>query len=827
MPTSVLSPWQNPVDGDGGAMIPGGATFGRWGMATRVTAAAVLLLGLLLAVDLLIDQQTTQAARRAQIGHAADTGDAVAGMIDEFARNLETSLLSLSYGVARQTINQDNTGPALAGLSREVGLQPDLFVFVTDPAGRVVASASGASIGVDLSSRPYLQALMGGVHEVWGPAVSGLQTSAVTLTYGREVRAIDGTLRGYVVTAFYPASLAARFRPRIPDDAGVTIVDGRGFTLYSTQYPELTDQRDLSTRPEIQAALRGETARIESAPDLFGPERRFGVVAPVPGTGWAVAFTRPLAPLEAQLRDQLLLQTAMIAAAALAVAILLTLTTRHVIHPLRRLAETAGAVARGERAPTAVVGGGREVRELAEAIEVMARAVGSREESLQRDLARRRVLAETSAAFAAAGTDLQEELQTVARLVSQYVGEGCNLFLLSMDHTWLEPAVIYHPAPDIQLLVADWLTSAPVPIGEELAGRAASTGVPVVLTDVFEEAEPLVSHARYEHFRVIGMRAYAAVRIAARGRTIGVLAAWRTTPTPYTAEEVSLLDEIAALAGINIENAQLIEEVRQHAATAERAGHIQEEFTTRVAHDLLNPLASIKAVAQLTLRQLDRTGSTDPVQLQTDMRTLELYATKAANEVGRAIELARTHAQQTPELSLAPTDLVEIVEEAVEGARRTSTRHHIISETSHTFVIGEWDRERLLQVVDNLLNNAIKYSPHGGAVRVVLRTESRDSKDWGILEVHDEGIGIPPLALPHIFDRFYRAENAARFVGTGVGLSSVRQIVEAHGGTIDVRSEEDRGSVFTVCLPSKSLELIEEDSAVGDHPSEPAAVLGD
>lgn len=813
-------------DGDGGAMIRG-TTFERWGLATRVTAASVFLLVLLLAAVVVIDRRAAEQVLREEVGHAVDTGDAVAGMIDEFAHNLETGLLSLSYGIAgRPAIDQDSTGPALAGFSREIGLQPEMFVFVTDPAGRIVASASGANIGLDLSARPYMQALMRGTPEVWGPAVSGIQSGAVTLTYGREVRAADSTLRGYVVTAFYPASLAARFRPRIPDDAAVTIIDRRGFTLYSTQHPDLTEQVNLSARPEVQAAMRGETARIESAPDLFSPERRFGVITPVPGAGWAVAFTRPLAPLEGQLQEQLILQTGMIAAAVLAVAIVLTLTTRRVFRPLRRLAETAGAVARGERAPTTAVGGGREVRELAEAIEVMAKAVKSREEAFQRDLARRRVLAETSAAFAAAGINLQEELRTVARLVSQYVGEGCNVFLLSKDHAWLESAVIYHPAPDIQLLVADWLNLAPVPFGEELAGRAASTGVPVVLTDVLEEAEPIVSHARYEHFRHIGMRAYVAVRIAARGRTIGVLSAWRMTPTPYTAEEVALLEEIATLAGINIENAQLIEDVREHAARAERVMRTQEEFMTQIAHDLLNPLASMKAAAQLTLRQLDRTGSVDPVQLETDMRAVELSATKAANEVGRALEMARTHAEQTPQLNLAPTDLVELVEEAAESARRMSTRHHIVSETVHTFVIGHWDRERLLQALDNLLSNAIKYSPGGGTVRVVVRTESRDSKDWGIIEVHDEGIGIPPSALPHIFDRFYRADNATRFAGTGVGLSGVKQIVEAHGGLLDVESEEGKGSVFSVRLPSESLEIIDE-RVVADQPSEPATVLGD
>jgi signal transduction histidine kinase len=112
-------------------------------------------------------------------------------------------------------------------------------------------------------------------------------------------------------------------------------------------------------------------------------------------------------------------------------------------------------------------------------------------------------------------------------------------------------------------------------------------------------------------------------------------------------------------------------------------------------------------------------------------------------------------------------------------------------------VIGDWDGPRLRRVLDNLLSNAIKYSPAGGEVVVTLAADG----DSAVLRVRDQGLGIPAEDLPHIFERFRRARNAAEIVGTGLGLSGARQLVEQHGGTIQVESQEGAGSTFTVRLP--------------------------
>jgi signal transduction histidine kinase len=113
-----------------------------------------------------------------------------------------------------------------------------------------------------------------------------------------------------------------------------------------------------------------------------------------------------------------------------------------------------------------------------------------------------------------------------------------------------------------------------------------------------------------------------------------------------------------------------------------------------------------------------------------------------------------------------------------------------------------YDAARLERVFANVIANAIKYSPSGSPIFVDIARQPGDDNSWAVVAIRDQGIGIPAADLPFIFERFHRAGNVAQQIqGTGIGLSSTRQIVEQHGGTIDVASQEGVGSTFTVRLP--------------------------
>ena len=115
---------------------------------------------------------------------------------------------------------------------------------------------------------------------------------------------------------------------------------------------------------------------------------------------------------------------------------------------------------------------------------------------------------------------------------------------------------------------------------------------------------------------------------------------------------------------------------------------------------------------------------------------------------------------------------------------------------------GLWDRGRLERVVQNLLGNAIKYSPLGGEVNIKLWRELDETAQWAVVSVRDSGVGIPAAELPHLFEHFYRATNVSgRIAGTGIGLATARRVVEQQAGRIEVEGEEGQGSTFTVRLP--------------------------
>jgi signal transduction histidine kinase len=142
-------------------------------------------------------------------------------------------------------------------------------------------------------------------------------------------------------------------------------------------------------------------------------------------------------------------------------------------------------------------------------------------------------------------------------------------------------------------------------------------------------------------------------------------------------------------------------------------------------------------------------------------------------------------------------ELIELGQAAVERARTLTVEHAIRLEAPETGILVSGDSDRLGQVLDNLLGNAIKYAPPGGDI--VVRVEA--TGDQARLSVADQGPGIPADALPRLFERFYRGQHTAGDPGLGLGLYISRMLVEAHGGAIRAASRPGAGSIFTVTLP--------------------------
>jgi excisionase family DNA binding protein/PAS domain S-box-containing protein len=243
----------------------------------------------------------------------------------------------------------------------------------------------------------------------------------------------------------------------------------------------------------------------------------------------------------------------------------------------------------------------------------------------------------------------------------------------------------------------------------------------------------------------------------------------------------------------------------------------REEFLSSAAHDLKNPLASIKAQAQLLERRAARAeGGIDTACVVEGLHNIDVTTTRMAALVNELLDTARLQLGQTLELNRSRIDLVALAQRLVAEKQQTTDRHVIrLDATTAPTLIGVWDGPRLERVLGNLLDNAVKYSPRGGTITVTLRRQDGPPElatsagaaagappAQALLIVQDEGVGIPADELPRVFESFHRGANViGRIEGSGIGLAGARSIIEGHGGTIRVNSQEGVGSTFTVALP--------------------------
>src|SRR5262249_10957074 len=147
-------------------------------------------------------------------------------------------------------------------------------------------------------------------------------------------------------------------------------------------------------------------------------------------------------------------------------------------------------------------------------------------------------------------------------------------------------------------------------------------------------------------------------------------------------------------------------------------------------------------------------------------------------------------------------DLVALVQRVAQIQQSTTDLQCIVLEAAMPELVMPGDPIQLERVCTNLLSNAIKYSLSGGMITVTVSQEEKENNSWAKLRVQDQGLGIPAEEVSHIFEPFYRASNVPDSIaGTGVGLASVAQIVEQHGGTITVESKEGVGTTFVIYLP--------------------------
>lgn len=236
----------------------------------------------------------------------------------------------------------------------------------------------------------------------------------------------------------------------------------------------------------------------------------------------------------------------------------------------------------------------------------------------------------------------------------------------------------------------------------------------------------------------------------------------------------------------------------ESAAALRRQKDAELAFLAGVAHDLRNPLGALKTA----LGGLSAGTAKDPHRLTRVIALLGRQVDRLDRMVGDLLDRTRIESGRL-ELDRKPRDVRELVDGVHQLFRDASPRHSIEVHHCAEALVARIDEVRIEQVLNNLVSNAIKYSPSGGTVRI---STARDGHEL-VIEVRDQGLGIPPEEHKTIFQPFRRSRSATREIpGVGLGLSVSRRIVEAHGGSIELTSDSGKGSTFRVRLPVDAAE---------------------
>lgn len=335
-----------------------------------------------------------------------------------------------------------------------------------------------------------------------------------------------------------------------------------------------------------------------------------------------------------------------------------------------------------------------------------------------------------------------------------------------------------------------------------IARMIASRG-PTIIQDI-EQLKNVSTN--YDNWKRSGIRAIVTLPLISDGEVFGAISTGSGTEHHFTQTEIDAMSILTAQASAAITNARLFEQLHE-------ASRAKDDFLANLSHELRTPLTPILGWMHI-LRPL---AATSPLLAQ-GLETIERNARQQARLINDLLDLTRIISGKM-ELSREPKSLDGLVAASVDQVRQQAEARRIklIQSLPDESIVCNVDTVRIQQVLANLLNNAVKFTPDEGEISVSLSLVDRPDQSYDAqIEVADTGIGIAPEFLPHVFDRFAQAHGGINqhYGGLGLGLAITRAMVEMHGGQVEARSDGlGRGSRFIVRLPGVRI----EDDASPEH----------
>ena len=491
----------------------------------------------------------------------------------------------------------------------------------------------------------------------------------------------------------------------------------------------------ITSRPCTRGPLQGNGVR--KLPN--GDERGTAVVANGPVVLGMASVVLSGASAQNDLRDALE-QDTVIRGIGLVIFLALSLMiARYILGPLTSLSDAARSLRHGQMATRAPMPNQTEIATLAEAFNEMASALEQRIHHLS-------FLAASGSSLPTTIRDNGDLTPILAEFCRQL--DACGVGLIPRDDS--DQTAIWHDA-----VTGDrsWRATTTA------IGESSRTTTTMTANNCAVMVVPVLGDA---------------VFIAARSQE-----------RAFTEEEQQVITSFAYQFGIAVDNARLFE-------AQQEALQVKDQFLSIVSHELRTPLTTIKGYSQMLHKRLagDADGERFAANIDTQVSRLGRLVDDLLDVTRFArgqFELRRTH-----------VDLRPLLEDTVARFRVVAPNHTLQLNLDGKPYQGHWDRDRLEQVMNNLVSNAIKYSPGGGTITVSTRQEGGEVE----VSVRDQGLGIPEEEQRELFERFYRGRGQSKDIaGLGLGLYVTRRIVEAHGGTIGVKSAPDEGSEFSFTLP--------------------------
>lgn len=389
------------------------------------------------------------------------------------------------------------------------------------------------------------------------------------------------------------------------------------------------------------------------------------------------------------------------------------------------------------------------------------------------------------------------EALTPAQVADVIVGEGVkalgadagSIYIRSDDGSSLELLTYIGYPDELQPAHARVPMQARSPLNDAVHSRE------LVVAETIEELIsqwPRLARAQ----AITGDAAVAAAPLLVDQKVLGAIYMAFRAPRQFNAEDRALLTTLARQCAQSFERSRLYVAEQQARSAAQEAVHLRDAFLSIASHELKTPVTALLGYVELLQRRALQNGAQER-----DLRSIQIIydqAWRLTNLIGSLLDISRI---ETGQLRLDPAllDLRALVRRIISEMEPVFERYTFSYDLPAQALIVEGDAVRLEQVLHNLFQNATRYSPPGSTVTIRLWSEDQSAR----LSVRDQGIGIPAAALPHIFQRFFRAHagDTHRISGLGIGLYVVKEIVGLHGGSVDVESAEGMGSTFTVTLP--------------------------